>query len=138
MYYLISMKAATRQKREVDFKQVWSAASFHFKGSGGSKAAVATQTACTAACYEPQEPPDSGEFRENAEPELVCTSGSGSHLTSYSERNQRRLASCGSAAATSSPAAALAGCTLAPRRQLPEPMCDRVVFTVSRDQRLER
>lgn len=107
MDYLISMKAARRQKREVDFKRVWSAASFHFKGSGGSKAAVATQTASAAARYVPREPPDSGGFRENAEPELVCASGSGSHLTNYSRRNQRRLAASGGAAAASSLALAL-------------------------------
>lgn len=108
MYYLISMKAATRQKREVDFKRVWSAASFHFKGCGGSKAAVATKTTSAAAArYVPREPPDRGGFRENAKPELVCASGSGSHLTSYSRRNHRRFASSGGAAAASSPALAL-------------------------------
>lgn len=67
MDYLIIMKAASETEEEVDFKQVWSVASFHFKGSRGSKAAVATQTA-SAACYTPRDKPDSGEFRENAEP----------------------------------------------------------------------
>lgn len=130
---------------EVDFKQVWSATSFHFKGSGGSKAAAATQTA-SAACYMPREPPDTGGFRGKLEPTLVYTSGSGSPRTN-SNRNQRRLASCGSTGATSSPAATEdtfrvaggGGCLYARARrgqQLPEPVCDSAKFTVSRYERL--
>lgn len=45
---------------KVDFKRVWSITSFHFKGSPGSKAAVATQAA-SVACYLPWEPRATGE-----------------------------------------------------------------------------